>query len=124
MTQIPNRRRHQRVAYPQSGIRTLVKNASGDVLDTQDIQVIDFSRSGLGIQSVNQFAVGDALELEMSLSGGPPLRPTAVICNRRQLEHSFRYGAFFEYEVLPTTAESDQVLKQVEMDLGEMSSAR
>lgn len=118
MEQMQNRRRHDRVPYPQSGIRTWVKHAPEGCLKKQDIQVIDFSRSGLGIQSSNQFSVGDMLQLEMSLSGGPPLALTAVICNRRQLQDSFRYGAFFEYEVLPTNERSDEVLAQVEMDLG------
>jgi hypothetical protein len=124
MIHIENRRRHERVPYPESGLSTVIVDASTDDYQETDIQVVDFSRSGLGIKSGNRFAVGDTLQLDMSLSGGPPLHLTAVICNRRQGEGSYRYGAFFEYEVLPTTKESDEVLEQVDMDLSEMRSAR
>ncbi|GAA5317797.1 MAG: hypothetical protein AseanaTS_30040 [Candidatus Pelagadaptatus aseana] len=124
MTYTENRRRCERIPYPESGVTTVIVGASTDNYSAQDIQVVDFSRSGLGIQSGNRFAVGDTLQLDMSLSGGPPLHLNAVICNRRQGKNSYRYGAFFEYEVLPTTRESGDVLEQVEMDLSEMRSGR
>jgi PilZ domain len=86
-------------------------------LTIEEILFIDISRSGFGLQSQQEFSVGELLKFEVSVKGEAPLQLVAVICNCRGKGNHFRYGAYFEYDAEPGDEYAESVLAQLEQEI-------
>ncbi len=62
-----------------------------------DIRFVNFSRSGLGLESEHSFPIGTGMQLDMFIDDGRPVHLKVVVNNRRKSGDLYCYGAFFEY---------------------------
>lgn len=106
-----------RLDSQQSRIVTKVVWPNQQELDTEEILFVDISRSGFGLQTRHEFAVGQSLKLEVSIDNNPPITLVAVICNCRGKGTDFRYGAYFEYDAEPGDGYTKSVLEKIEQEI-------
>ena len=98
MTAPSERRQHNR--YPANHLKVMVKS-----LRNQDsewgmglISTVDFNRFGIGLETTENYAIGDILSLVIRTDDSMLAEVNGLVCNRTQLEQGFRFGVRFEHD--------------------------
>jgi hypothetical protein len=95
-----DRRQQPRYHFPPNHkITTKVTSIAVENCGPDDIRFVNYSYSGLGLESEHIIPVGTAMQLEMSIENGIPVSLKAMVNNRRKKGDSYYYGAYFEYIV-------------------------
>lgn len=94
---IDRRRQHRYYLPANHTIITKVTSIGFPNCGPDDIRFVNFSHSGLGLESDHSFPIGTGIQLDMFIDNGTPIQLKAVVNNRRKCGDFYCYGAFFEY---------------------------
>ena len=98
MTVPSERRQHSR--YPANHLRVMVKSLRNQNSEWGMglISTVDFNRFGIGLETAENFAIGDILALIIRTDDSVLAEVNGLVCNRTQTEQGFRFGVRFEHE--------------------------
>ena len=98
MNATTERRIHNR--YPAGNLRVLVKSRRNMDSDwgMALISSVDFNRYGIGLETDQNYAIGDILTLVIRTDDSMLVEINGLVCNRTQTERGYRFGIRFEHE--------------------------
>ena len=98
MNTASERRNHTR--YPANHLKVLIKSLRNK--DSQwemgYISTVDFNRFGIGVETTQNFSIGDILSLVIRTDDATLAEVNGLVCNRKITESGFRFGVRFEHE--------------------------
>lgn len=92
------RRQHSR--YPASQIKVLIKSlrSPGTGWAAGLISTVDFNRFGIGLDTEQNYAVGDILKMIIRTDDATLAEVNGLVCNRSQTALGYRLGVRFEHD--------------------------
>ena len=110
MNNIKERRSHTR--YPASSIQVMVKSIRDE--DAQwiaaQIGAVDFNRYGISLETSYNFFIGDILAMVIRTDDSTVAEVYGLVCNRRNLDHGYRFGIRFEHQGAEQEASDDAII--------------
>ena len=109
MNKPTERRSHPR--YPASNIKVLIKSLrnNGD-WEQGTISTVDFNRFGIGLETDQNFAIGDILSLLICTDDSAIAEVNGLVCNRSHTPSGYRFGVRFEHQDCQHEASPEAVL--------------
>ncbi|MEE8058443.1 MAG: PilZ domain-containing protein [Pseudomonadales bacterium] len=92
------RRQHSR--FPANHLKVLVKSLRNQNSDWGfgAISMVDFNRYGIGLETAENYAIGDILSLVIRTDDSTLAEVNGLVCNRTLIKDGFRFGIRFEHQ--------------------------
>ena len=94
---LDRRQQHRYHLPPNHTIVTKVTSIEVPDCGPDDVRFVNYSFSGLGLESRHHLPIGTGMQLEMFIENGSPVHLKAVVNRRSKNQGCYHYGAYFEY---------------------------